>query len=292
MNDPKRNQNIDIEKILNKFNKIPIKYFVNDDVNGFLEYVNNKSSQFNPNATHAHKSYLNYCAMLGSVSCFKSLILKDAKIDNYTLEYASIGGDFEIFQIVEQKIGENPEIISNSLLKAIQCHNDEIAYYLIDKYSAEFPFLRCAECYNMKFFIYKLGNNETINDQDDFKSTALRASIHFEIPSFVSYLCNFKDINLNLSDNQSETPLMISSILGNTEIAKILIEKGADLNLKSDLGYSALMYCSLYNSISVTKLLIQHSALKHLYKDSRSKRMNAKDIAAESGHQEIVDLLK
>ena len=49
---------------------------------------------------------------------------------------------------------------------------------------------------------------------------------------------------INIRDKYSKTPLMFASEEGNTEIAKLLIERGADVNSQNKYVYSALILAS------------------------------------------------
>lgn len=50
-----------------------------------------------------------------------------------------------------------------------------------------------------------------------------------------------KDIDINFKDEEDITPLMFAIKKGHTEIAKILIEKGANLDIQNTDGETALM---------------------------------------------------
>eukprot|EP00300_Choanocystis_sp_HF-7_P011332 c17415_g1_i4.p1 GENE.c17415_g1_i4~~c17415_g1_i4.p1 ORF type:complete len:146 (+),score=25.66 c17415_g1_i4:32-469(+) len=56
------------------------------------------------------------------------------------------------------------------------------------------------------------------------------------------------------------TPLMNASMLGQTNILKVLIEYGADLNVKGKGGMTALMYAAFQNHVEVVQLLIASGA--------------------------------
>ena len=64
---------------------------------------------------------------------------------------------------------------------------------------------------------------------------------------------NSKEVNSINSDGYS--PLILASYRGNNEIAKMLIENGADINYKSGLG-SPLMACVVKSNNEIAKILI------------------------------------
>ena len=47
------------------------------------------------------------------------------------------------------------------------------------------------------------------------------------------------------------TPLILSIVYNQDEIAKMLIEKGANLNIKDKSGFTALMHSIMYNRTEV-----------------------------------------
>ena len=68
-------------------------------------------------------------------------------------------------------------------------------------------------------------------------------------------------LNLNFTDENGMTPLENACYKGRHDIAKLLIERGADVNSKKHLhGYTALMFAALGGHVSVVSLLLEHGA--------------------------------
>merc|ERR1712034_107491 len=65
----------------------------------------------------------------------------------------------------------------------------------------------------------------------------------------------------DLKDNNGRTALMIACILGHTDTARMLIEHGADKDLKDDSGQTALMIASSTRHMHI-KILIEDSIKK------------------------------
>ena len=83
------------------------------------------------------------------------------------------------------------------------------------------------------------------------------------------------------------TPRIIKTIeSGDSDKVKRLIEEGADVNAKDNYGNTALMWASQHGYIEVAKLLIEAGA------DVNLRGTTALMIALEEGHTEIVELLK
>ena len=76
---------------------------------------------------------------------------------------------------------------------------------------------------------------------------------------------------------------------GKTEVAKLLISKGADLEARSNTGSTPLHYAAFKGMTEVAKLLI-----------SKGADVNAKDnfdgtplhMAEKGGHQDLADFLR
>ena len=59
---------------------------------------------------------------------------------------------------------------------------------------------------------------------------------------------------------RESSPLITASIFGEVEIAKLLIENGADVNYQNEEGSTALVAASLTGQNGITNLLIQNGA--------------------------------
>ena len=85
------------------------------------------------------------------------------------------------------------------------------------------------------------------------------------------------------------TPLHTAIINKQLEIAKILIENGANVNsdLGYDIGYTPLFSAVLDESFEIAKLLIQNGAKIH----SKRQEVTLLEIACQGGHLDMVKLL-
>jgi serine/threonine-protein phosphatase 6 regulatory ankyrin repeat subunit B len=61
--------------------------------------------------------------------------------------------------------------------------------------------------------------------------------------------------DVNAQTKEGYTALMMASVMGHTEIAKLLIEEGADVNAQTKDGWTALMRASSEGKIEVAELL-------------------------------------
>ena len=81
---------------------------------------------------------------------------------------------------------------------------------------------------------------------------------------------------------------MIACSAGREQIARLLLEAGADVDWSNDIGCTSLMYAASRNRLSVAKLLLDSGADVN----RRDKRCStALHRAASVGHEDMVDLL-
>jgi len=94
------------------------------------------------------------------------------------------------------------------------------------------------------------------------------------------------DVNAN---SAMGTALMAAIVKGNTEMALYLLDHKADPNLVDDKGVTALMYAAMFRNAGIIKPLLGKGADKKL-KDSQGK--TAFEYAVFSGNDETINLLK
>lgn len=70
---------------------------------------------------------------------------------------------------------------------------------------------------------------------------------------------------VNQLDQYGFTPLIEAAIADNEEIAKILLEYGADVNLQDAIGGTALHWAAENNNVSLSRLLLENSADPNAY---------------------------
>ena len=98
-------------------------------------------------------------------------------------------------------------------------------------------------------------------------------------------LATFKGVDLERTNLQDETPLMMASINANVEVAKLLLELNAEVNKP---GWGPLHYAATKGSLEIMKLLLERSA----YVDSESpNKTTPLMMAARYGTFDAVKLL-
>lgn len=82
--------------------------------------------------------------------------------------------------------------------------------------------------------------------------------------------------DLNAKDAQGgSTALIISSLFGHPEIAKLLIEAGADINATNNDGSTALITAAFFCNTEIVKLLLDNEADKTIVNNSGGTALNS-----------------
>lgn len=98
-------------------------------------------------------------------------------------------------------------------------------------------------------------------------------------------------VNVNVVNTIGKTPLFLALLKGKTEIAKLLVEHGADVNSEND-GKSILYLAAKYGNLEIVKTLIEHGAcIDHCGDHKTPVFETALGTASENGKIEIVKLL-
>ncbi|MCG8426342.1 MAG: ankyrin repeat domain-containing protein [Chromatiales bacterium] len=93
----------------------------------------------------------------------------------------------------------------------------------------------------------------------------------------------------NIRDACQWTPLMKAALYGHTEVARELLEAGAQVELQDKGGYTALMLAASNNHHELVSLLIQHGA--DINRVETTKGWSPLIWAAKRGHIETVEVL-
>ncbi|MCK5147549.1 ankyrin repeat domain-containing protein [bacterium] len=85
------------------------------------------------------------------------------------------------------------------------------------------------------------------------------AAIQGNMKAVQQHIAAGSDLNVKEPDVGS-TPLISAITFGKTEVAKALIEAGADLNIKNNDGSTALITAAFFCRVEVLKLLLENGA--------------------------------
>ncbi|MBS3067322.1 ankyrin repeat domain-containing protein [Candidatus Micrarchaeota archaeon] len=97
-----------------------------------------------------------------------------------------------------------------------------------------------------------------------------------------------KEANVNAADNNAFTPLIYSAAKGNVEGIKLLLEHGANVDTRNANGETALIRAAGEGHADVVRILIEKGAD---IEAETSEGGNALILAADNGHTEVVKVL-
>ena len=94
---------------------------------------------------------------------------------------------------------------------------------------------------------------------------------------------------VNKGDNNGFTPLLAASRYEHHQMAKMLLNNGAEIDKAGNGGWTPLIHASFNGHLEVVKLLIEHQADVHL-KNNLGK--TALDLARQEGYTAIEKALR
>lgn len=110
---------------------------------------------------------------------------------------------------------------------------------------------------------YLIQKGANVNLLDDFGETALHDACKMRKISMVRFLVNSTNINIDQPNNKGRTALGFLCEDGQTELAKLFLEKGADIEIIDKDGFSILDRAA-NSSPEMVNLISQHLSLKHI----------------------------
>jgi uncharacterized protein len=123
------------------------------------------------------------------------------------------------------------------------------------------------------------------NTRDPKNMSGLFLALRERSPKVAQVLVNEPNIDLNPITADGETPLMIAVFTGQTELAILMIDKGADVNKP---GWTPLHYAATSANVRLIKVLLDN----HAYIDSESpNKTTPLMMAAHYGSPGAVKLL-
>jgi ankyrin repeat protein len=142
---------------------------------------------------------------------------------------------------------------------------------------------------NSKNIILQLQNSpELVNARDPRGFTSLIFASYFGHDEIAKVLIE-RGADIDAKDASGNTALMGVCFKGNISMASFFLERGAAINVRNNDGITPLIFSCMYNKIESVKLLLENNADRNL-KDQKNK--TAMDYANENDFKEIKALLE
>jgi ankyrin repeat protein len=121
----------------------------------------------------------------------------------------------------------------------------------------------------------------------ELRKKTLEAAASGDLTHIEQYLASGADVNLR--DENNDTPLIVSSRNGHAEIVQLLISKGADVKATNNARSTALSAASEGGHAKVVKLLLAAGGADVNAKNAQG--WTALALACAGGHADVVELL-
>ena len=106
--------------------------------------------------------------------------------------------------------------------------------------------------------LVKAGAEVRVTDNDG--DTCLTLAAYFGHTETVHYLVNFPEVDVNHKDTDSHTALFLAADQNHPDVAKVLIDAGADIEATDEEGYSPMLMASQDGSLETMKMLVKAGA--------------------------------
>lgn len=139
---------------------------------------------------------------------------------------------------------------------------------------------------------YKLIEKANLNSLDDYERNALFAAIVNANTAKAIDLIS-RDIEINLQDSNGQTPLHFCASHANFDIAKAVLEKGANVNTRDKYGNNALQ-TAVFNGqrtkyYDIVKLFLRYNADANNINNASNSPL---DFANQIGYVDLIELLE
>jgi ankyrin repeat protein len=128
-----------------------------------------------------------------------------------------------------------------------------------------------------------------VNERDDAGATALVYALSGRYLTTVQALLAARDVDPNLRRADGVSPLMLAVGLGDADIVKALLDKGADVNSANPKGFTVLMYAAGKGDLPVVKALLEKGAEVDAEDQGHTTALL---LAERQGHASVVKALR
>ena len=126
-----------------------------------------------------------------------------------------------------------------------------------------------------------------ISEVDEAQRTGLYHAVDFGFSEIVELLVS-RGSDVNAQDYEGETPLQVAALDDRVELARFLLERGAETEIRGPQARTALLFVARETGgVEMATLLLDHGAEVNL-RDAGSE--TPLDLAAWRGFQELVEL--
>ena len=177
--------------------------------------------------------------------------------DQNPINEACKGKDLNIVKYLIEK--QKTKIDSETLTFA--CRNIDVLKYFIEKCDVS-PFVTVTSTDIDKGW-KEISNDNPFNSYDYFNMHIIHYASNWGGLQIVKYFIEKYNINIDIKDDDSRTPLHYAIIGNSFNVIKYLCEKGANIEAKSKDGKTPLLYALEIHNNEVIKYIKKQISIKH-----------------------------
>ena len=136
-----------------------------------------------------------------------------------------------------------------------------------------------------RFFLDNGADTTLINDEGE---GIIHAIVFSGLPERLLEFMKDHTFDINLRANDGTTPLLLSIAIEKYEMAKTLIEAGADISIGDNENFTPLSLASMFGNLETVKLLIEKGADQHIKTDKGNYPLA---LAINEDHEDVAKYL-
>lgn len=241
-------KNQTLEEILNVYEPDSIMHCIlHDDINLLINNIQANTNNFDFNMKIFDKNIIEWTCFYGSLQCFKFLQSNGAKITDQCMNLSISGKNKDI---IHECLNQN-KIDNETMKECIKNHDFEFAMFINNQFGISIPIDLVVDYLDLELFLYILSNSTNFDH-------CLIKSVNLGIPSLIDDIIQLGgDVNFRAQYYYGYTSLFYAALYNRIEIAKKLIELGANLDVTDKDGNTALIIAGLSNGVEVAAKLVE-----------------------------------
>ena len=198
---------------------------------------------------------LQLSAFLGSLNCFKYLLMNGETINEDLCTFAVSGGSLEIVHLCEQ----HGMKFTRCIYTSVEYHRNDIFQWIRTHFDCGAHLLHTCIEYDNYSLLYDLVENGYDVNENLFNHYPLASAAFYDSVGIISYLIDI-GCDINAKGIEGETALILATKTNNINSLELLIHKRCDINIKDNKGITALHYAAQKGFSEAVEILLNNGA--------------------------------